>query len=119
LSEFVAEPRHTPIRAAISGHDTCCAEGITAKASAPVLAICRKLVEAGHDSVRPLHAYRGDTLCLTVSSIGRGARYSVKDNACGTPSLRRYEGALAMSAAPYDVSVANAAHSTHPDTEAA
>jgi hypothetical protein len=88
------------IRAEIDGSDRCEAEGHIVKASAPVLAMCRKLIEAGYDPSRPLHAYRGDTLCLTVSSIGWGARYRVKDNACGTPVLRRYqEATLAMSTA--------------------
>jgi hypothetical protein len=84
-----------PITAAISGTDTCCADGIIAKASAPVLALCRKLIEAGYDPARPLHAYRSDTLCQTVSSIGWGARYTVKDNAVGTPTLRRFSEGLA------------------------
>ena len=78
-----------PIRAALSGN-TCTAEGLTATAAAPVLALCRRLVEAGHDPARPLHAYRGDTLALTVTSIGWGARHTVKDNSCGTPSLARF-----------------------------
>ena len=32
------------------------------------------VVEAGHDPATPLEAYRGDTLCLRVNSIGRAAR---------------------------------------------
>ena len=39
-----------------------------------MLALCRRLVEAGHDPARPLHAYRGDVLALAVTSIGLGAR---------------------------------------------
>jgi hypothetical protein len=58
--------------------------------AAPVLAMCRKLVEAGHDPSRPLHAYRGDTLCLKVRSIGEGAKLTVEHNRFGTPTLRRY-----------------------------
>lgn len=66
-----------PIRAEIIKSNQCDAEGYSVKASAPVLAMCRKLIEAGYDPDRPLHAYRGDTLCLTVSSIGWGAKHTV------------------------------------------
>ena len=46
---------------------------------APVLALCRALVTAGQDPNRPLHAYRGDVLCLCVHSIGEGARLAIED----------------------------------------
>jgi hypothetical protein len=46
------------IRAEIIG-TICTALGITAHGSAPVLALCRKLVEAGHDPATPLEAWRG------------------------------------------------------------
>jgi hypothetical protein len=62
-----------PIRAEISESNQCDAQGHTVKTSAPVLAMCRKLVEAGFDPATPLHAYRGGTLCLKVSSICWGA----------------------------------------------
>jgi hypothetical protein len=48
----------------------CDAEGLTVRAFAPVLAMCRKLVDAGHDPATPLHAYRGDSLAMSVTSIG-------------------------------------------------
>lgn len=63
----------TPIRAALTGSDRCEAEGFVAIANAPTFSLCRKLMVAGFDPARPLHAYRGDTLALTVSSIGWGA----------------------------------------------
>ena len=75
-----------PIRAEIGKSNQCDAEGYTVKTSAPVLAMCRKLVEVGYDPATPLHAYRGDTLCLTVSSIGWGAKHTVGDNRFGTRS---------------------------------
>lgn len=65
------------IRAELSGSDRCSAEGITASAPSPVLAICRKLVEAGFDPATPLEAYRGDVLALRVRSIGEGARLEI------------------------------------------
>lgn len=68
-----------PIRAEITGFDRCEAENHAVRASAPVLALCRELVEAGFDPVRPLHAYRGDVLCLKVRSIGEGAKLECQD----------------------------------------
>jgi hypothetical protein len=77
------------IRAELHGSDTCTAEGITARGHAPVLALCRLLVDAGVNPRRPLHAYRGDTLCLKVRSIGEGARLTVKDRHSG-PTFERW-----------------------------
>ena len=52
--------------------------------------MCRKLVDAGYDPARPLYAYRGDTLCLKVRSIGEGARLGCQDGGrfpgCGSPA---------------------------------
>ena len=79
----------SPIHADLTGN-TCTALGITARGAAPVLALCRVLVAAGHDPSRPLHAYRGDVLALRVRSIGEGARLTVEDNRFGTPVLRRW-----------------------------
>jgi hypothetical protein len=74
----------TTIRAEIIGKDnTAAALGITAHGAAPVLALCRKLVEAGHDPALPLHAYRGDVLALKVRSIGEGARLRVAAHGVG------------------------------------
>jgi hypothetical protein len=72
------------IRAEIKGENTCTALGITARAEAPVLKLCRLLVAAGHDPCLALHAYRGDVLCLKVSSIGEGARFQ-----CGVAGFSR------------------------------
>jgi len=60
--------------------DTCTALGITAKSDSPVLALCRKLIAAGHDPATPLEAYRGDALALRVKSIGQGANLQVNGN---------------------------------------
>ena len=58
------------IRADLTGDDICSALGVTARASSPILAICRELVAAGINPALPLHAYRGGVLCLFVRSIG-------------------------------------------------
>jgi len=41
-------------RAELVGDDSCSALGITVRSSSPVLALCRKLVDAGHDPATPL-----------------------------------------------------------------
>lgn len=74
------------VSAQIIGSERCSAEGHTGRGSSPVLALCRKLVKAGLDPDLPLHAYRGDILCLTVRSIGEGARLTVKERQNG-PAL--------------------------------
>ena len=42
------------IRAELAGSDSCSALGITISSSSPVLALCRKLVQAGFDPSTPL-----------------------------------------------------------------
>lgn len=85
------EPRHSsnaplpntqPIRAELCGGDQCTAAGICAQSSSPVLALCRALIEAGHDPGARLECYRGDTFCIVVRSIGEGAGLEI--NAYGT-----------------------------------
>jgi hypothetical protein len=78
------------IAAELTGSDRCTAIGITARGHAPVLALCRRLIEAGIDPDRPLHVYRGDTLALAVHSIGEGARLTVQDNRLGHPRFVRW-----------------------------
>jgi hypothetical protein len=66
------------VRADLVGADTAVAAGITATGHAPLLTLCRRLVEAGHNPSTPLEAYRGTTLCLRARSIGAGARLTVR-----------------------------------------
>jgi hypothetical protein len=68
--------------AKLVGSDTATALGISVKSSSPILLLCRRLVDAGHDPATPLHAYRDDTLALTVRSIGEAAALEI--NAYGT-----------------------------------
>jgi hypothetical protein len=76
-------PAPIPIRATLVGANRCAALGITAHGSAPVLALCRALVAAGHDPRRPLHAYRGDVLALIVRSLADGAQLRVATHGVG------------------------------------
>src|SRR5262249_20877271 len=80
------------IVAELIGSNTCTAAGITVvdHAPAPARALCRALVTAGQDPNRPLHAYRGDVLCLRVRSIGQAAQLAVEDDRHGRPRLRRW-----------------------------
>ena len=67
------------LRAEIIGDDRATCNGLEAQHNAPVLALCRKLVAAGHDPATPLEAYRGEVLCLRVRSIGEGAKLTVDE----------------------------------------
>jgi hypothetical protein len=79
--------RQAVIRAELTGSDTCTAHGIIVRSSIPVLAMCRRLTEAGCDSATPLEAHRGEILCLRVGSIGQGARLEI--NARGNGFIAR------------------------------
>jgi hypothetical protein len=79
----------TVLYATLSGCDEAYCCGITVKARAPVLELCRRLVAAGYPWATPLQAYRGSTLCLRVLSIGAGAGLDVADNRLGVPIFRR------------------------------
>ena len=83
-----------PLFAELIGSDTCTA-GITAIGNAPVLKLCRLLVEAGHDPDTPMHVYRGATLALKLRSIGEGAALAVRDDHRGAPRFVRYRSAPA------------------------
>jgi hypothetical protein len=63
----------------------CGAEGFTVRAYAPVLAMCRKLIEAGYDPATPLHAMQhrlhapcnarlDDDLCRAPYCVQQGRR---------------------------------------------
>jgi hypothetical protein len=75
--------RRGPIAELAGDDDACTALGITVKSPSPVLALCRKLVDAGHDPATPLEAYRGATLALRVKSIGRAAGLEVSPRGVG------------------------------------
>jgi hypothetical protein len=81
-----------PIRASLISSDRCEVDGIVARGHAPVLGLCRALLEAGYDPCRPLHAYRGNTVALKIRSI-QGAAFTVEDNRRGTPTFRRWRNA--------------------------
>jgi hypothetical protein len=55
----------------------------------PVLALCRKLTEAGYPSSAEVECYRGETLSLHVRSIGEAAKLYVAATTTGRPVFRR------------------------------
>ena len=74
---------HQSIRAVITAPDQCETVDHKVRASAPVLALCRELVEAGHDPGFQLHVYRKGVLALRVRSIGEAARLSIRGDGVG------------------------------------
>jgi hypothetical protein len=80
------------VRADLHGSTQASACGITTHGHAPVLQLCRKLIEAGHDPATPLAAYRGDTLCLLIHSIGEAAALDVRPGCTGIPIFCRRGG---------------------------
>src|SRR5262249_2023327 len=87
------------IRAQLAG-DIWPALGITAKSGSPALALCRKLIDAGHDPAKPLEAFRGDTLALRVKSIGQGAQLEVNGEGTGFRPARQPDAAPPMRSFP-------------------
>jgi hypothetical protein len=73
----------TVIRAELSGSDRCSALGVEFVAASPVLGLCRILVDSGYNPSIPMEAYRGDTLCLKVRSIGDGANLEINSTGTG------------------------------------
>jgi hypothetical protein len=99
-------PATQALRAIIIGSSQAEANGVTARGHAPALAMCRALIEAGHDPNTPLEAYRGTTLCLKVRSLGEGARLTVKETTRdGKPRFVTYrpgpDGAGSVRGQPY------------------
>jgi hypothetical protein len=67
-------PKQNALRAELIGTNRATCRGVTVTGRhAPVLSLCRALIEAGHDPVVALEAYRGNTLCLRVRSLAEGA----------------------------------------------
>ena len=88
-------PQKIIIAAEISSDTIARSCGIEIKSPSPVLALCRQLVAEGCKPNTPLEAYRGDTLCLTIRSIGEAAGLQIGGHGRGFTRAR--EG----GAAPY------------------
>lgn len=73
----------TPIRAELTSGSSCAALSMTVTAAVPILALCRKLIDAGHDPATPLDVYRGKTLALRIRSIGEAAAIEIRGDCVG------------------------------------
>lgn len=67
------------ITATLTGSDTAAAMGITVTHRTPILALCRKMEEAGHDD-QPMTVLRDGKPCPNVSSIHGAAKRTVIEN---------------------------------------
>lgn len=85
IAETSTRQEHA-VRAEIIGEDRCEAENLSARGPSLVLALCRKLIEAGFDPGRPPHVYRGAVPALSIRSIAAGARLTVKERPFGPVS---------------------------------
>lgn len=81
------------IHAQISSDTIATSCGITVHVGSPVLALCRELVAQGCDPAVRLQAYRGDTLCLTIRSIGEGAKLEAGSGGVGFVRVRELRSA--------------------------
>jgi hypothetical protein len=79
----------SPLCAELVGDDTIIAGDLSIVAYTPVLELCRELVAAGRDPKTPLEVYRGNTVCLSIRSIGEAATLEI--NNAGDGFRRRRE----------------------------
>ena len=86
-----------PIRAELSGSDHASACGVVVHSGSPIIALCRRLIAASYDPRTPLEAYRGNTLCLHVRSIGEAAGLEIAAHGLGF----RKRGRANEDGAPY------------------
>jgi hypothetical protein len=90
LAARIKTEHETVIRAELIGSNRCAALGMTVSATAPVMALCRQLIAAGHDPGLPLEAWRGPILCLRVRSIGEAAELRLATHGGGFERLPGY-----------------------------
>jgi hypothetical protein len=104
-----AQPRRVrdPIIAAITGSDSAVVMSISVRSTSPLLCLCRALLRAGTDPNRPLRAFRGDVLALTIRSLADGARLEVNQHGTGFTARRERRAAPSIAAA-------TAAHTERP-----
>jgi hypothetical protein len=110
-SERPAQTRRArdPIRAQLIGTNSATAEKMVVTSAAPILGLCRALVTSGHDPASPLDAYRGDTLCVRIRSIGQAAQ--LEPSPSGVGFVRRHSR---LRAGPPVAPTASAGHLVPP-----
>jgi hypothetical protein len=87
------------MRTELTGSNRCTAGVLIATGAAPVLELCRLLLEAGRDPATALEVYRGPTLCLLVRAIGEAAQLEI--NGKGNGFSRRQAVGTAPLIAPF------------------
>jgi hypothetical protein len=88
------------LRAELTKSDIATVKGITVRAESPVLALCRKLIEAGYDPATALDVYRGKTLCLRVRGIGEAAALDIAGDGIGFRARSKLADAARPVTAP-------------------
>jgi hypothetical protein len=78
------------VRAELIGSSTRTSAGLTVRGNVPALAICRKLIAAGHDPDCAFEVYRNGVLSLRIRSIAAGAGIDVQDDNRGVPRFTRH-----------------------------
>jgi hypothetical protein len=78
------------VRVELIGDDRAQGFGLFAIGSAPLCALCRKLIRAGIKADLPVEAYRGAILALRASSLLAAAQLTVEDGRDGRPRFRRH-----------------------------
>jgi hypothetical protein len=78
------------VRAELIDSDVCTALGIRTRGFAPVLGLCRLLLKAGINPAAQVEAWRGKTLCISITSVAYGSALAVDDGRNGTPRFRRW-----------------------------
>jgi hypothetical protein len=109
-NSLIPTSAQAPIRAEIFGDDRCTAEGLTVRAAAPTLAMCRKLIAAGLDPNRPLDAFRAGMLCVRIRSIAEAAQFVVDERRM---ALARWKPVSRAEGSPRIASWQRAAISLH------
>jgi hypothetical protein len=89
ISRVLLTATPLPIKATLSGSHCCSTAGASVTAYAPVCALARALIRAGHDPNRELIVCRGPTLCF-ATKLATTARLRVKDDKDGIPRFKEY-----------------------------
>ena len=97
------------IRAELIGTNTATAQKMVVTSAAPILGLCRALLAGGHDPATALEAYRGDTLCVRIRSIGQAAQ--LEPSPSGVGFVRRHSR---LRAGPPVAPTASAGHLVPP-----
>jgi hypothetical protein len=78
------------IHATLTGSDRCEAVNVIAVGHAPVLTLCRQLLERGIDPDIAMVVFRRGQVALRVRAIGQAAKLAVEDNKYGTPTSAKH-----------------------------